>query len=108
MTNLKKWKKHEGSGGSNFFQFENNGDEIEGLWKGVIGKSPTYGTPIGGLDTVNGPISINLSMGLINQVEEIPSGTEIKVVYLGSKLNPKTKQHFKAFDVFINEEQDIK
>jgi len=107
MSNLKKWVKHESSGGGSFVKFEKEGDSVEGLWEGIVGKSQKFNTPNGSIITEEGTKLVSCSTGLINQVEDIPAGTEIKIVYAGYKKNDSSGRDFKSFDVYINEEQEV-
>jgi len=107
MSNAKRWKKYEGGGGD-WYKWENEGQELEGEWQGIIGHSGQYDTPNGQINTADGPVKFGCPTGLANQVRNIPTGVEIKIKYVGMKLNPSSKRNFKSFDIWVNEEQEVK
>src|SRR3972149_3076245 len=99
MSSLKKWRK---VGGGNFTKWETIDQTVEGLWQGQ--DEGKFG-PMGTVKTEAGTnVRFPLHTALLNQVEDLPDGKEIKIVFKGKQHNPNTGRDFKAFEVYIAEE----
>lgn len=99
MSNLKRWKKQGGGGG--FFKWVDIGQSIEGIWEGQ--HDGKFG-PMGNVREASGTSrAFPLHTGLLNQMEDIAEGTEVKIVYMGTRNNPKTGRNYKSFEVYTAE-----
>ena len=100
MSNEKRYRQ---LGGGDFFKWTDAGQELEGIWRGQHdGKFGALGT----ITTPDGDKVFPLHTALLNMVEQFKEGQGIKLVYKGSKLNPKTSREFKDFDIYIVEEDE--
>ena len=86
--------------GGDFFKFEVEGDFVEGEFQGTT--DGTYGD-IAHVKDDNGKVqSFGISAGL-RGLEAIPTGTRIKVVYVGKKEMGAGKQAMKVFECFADD-----
>lgn len=95
MSNLKRWVQ---VGQGEFHKWTEKGDELEGIWRGQ--KDGQYG-PLGMLDTAEGRVSFPLHTALLQRVEGIKEGAEIKIIYNGKQKTKDGKKEFKHFDVYV-------
>ncbi len=104
MSSSKKWKKREWAGGSGeFYKWTDAGQELEGKW---CGQHDGQFGPNGTIEMADGTRKIfPLHTGLLNQVDDLEEGQEIKIVYLGKKLNPKSGREFKNFELYTATEE---
>ena len=66
-----------------FFKFEQPGDGLEGVWLGVIqGK---YATGLGRVRTDDGLVIAFSLIAALQELEGIPTDTEVKIVFTGSE-----------------------
>lgn len=92
-------------GQGDFHKWTEPGDAVEGLWQGQ--RDGQYG-PLGMLDQESGKrISFPLHTALLQRVEGLRKGAEVRIVYLG-KQQSKGGREFKAFDLFVaNPQTDL-
>ena len=95
MTNLKRWVQ---VGQGEFMKWTEDGQTIEGIWRGQ--KDGTYG-PLGLVDADKGRVSFPLHTALLQRVENIKVGAEIRIEYVGKQQTKDGKRTFKAFNVFV-------
>lgn len=101
MGSLKRWRKvGSGGGAGSFIKWVDIGQSLEGVWQGQ--HDGKFG-PLGTIKTKDGEKIFPLHTGLLNQVEEIAEGTEVKIEYLGLKNNKKSGRDFKDFAVYTAE-----
>ena len=101
MSSLKRWKK---LGGGGFTKWETVNQTVEGIWQGQ--DEGKFG-PMGTVKTESGSVRFPLHTALLNQVEDLPEGKEIKIVYKGKQHNSNTGREFKAFEVYVAEEEPV-
>lgn len=98
-----KWKKigEEGTGESEFFKWERQGQEIEGIWKG---KTDGKFGPIGWVEDEqdSSQRSFPLHTVLLNKLEDVGEGTLIRIEYLGKKSG-KNGREYKNFNVYTSD-----
>lgn len=100
MSSLKRWRQ---IGQGEFHRWTEKGDSLEGLWRGQ--RDGQYG-PLGTLETEQGLVSFPLHIALLQRVEHVREGSEIKIVYTGKHVS-KGGREFKGFEVFVAEATDI-
>src|SRR3990172_127202 len=98
MGSLKRWVK---VGQGEFHKWMEPGESLEGIWRGQ--KDGQYG-PLGLMDVETGRVSFPLHTALLQRVEGIRSGADVRIEYLGKRLS-KGGREFKAFDVFVADPQ---
>jgi|SRR3990172_37477 len=101
MSSLKKWRK---LGGGGFTKWETVNQTIEGTWQGQ--DEGKFG-PMGTVKTEVGNIRFPLHTALLNQMEDMADGVEIKIIYKGKQMNPNTGREYKAFEVYVAEEEAV-
>lgn len=103
MASLKRWVQ---VGQGEFFKWTEPNQAIEGVWQGQT--DGQYG-PLGLVDAdTGGRVSFPLHTALLQRVENIKKGAEIRIVYTGKQQTKDGKRTFKAFDVFVaNPEKDL-
>ena len=91
-------------GGGDFFKWTEQGQVIEGIWRGQ--KDGKFGS-LGIVDTFEGKrINFPLHTVLLNRVDSLRVGAEIRIVYLGKETG-KSGTQYKAFDLFVSDEKDL-
>jgi|FLYL01.1.fsa_nt_gi hypothetical protein len=101
MSSYKRWVQ---VGQGQFMKWSEKGQEIEGVWRGQ--KDGQYG-PLGIVDTPDGRVSFPLHTALLQRVEAVKIGAEIRIVYRGKEKTKDGRKEFKAFDVFVASTEDI-
>lgn len=102
MGSLKRWTQ---VGQGQFHKWVEPGEKLEGLWQGT--KDGQFG-PLGMLELPDGSrLSFPLHTALLQRVEAIEEGAEIRIVYLGKQIS-KNGREFKAFEVFVASVEDLK
>jgi hypothetical protein len=88
--------------GGKFFKFEEEGQQLEGIWDGYR-ESTNYKGTYNGFINVDGE---RIVFGLSTAIEDmmvIPVGTQVKVVYIGKQVG-KSGRQFKAYEVYVDED----
>lgn len=101
MSSLKRWVQ---VGQGQFIKWTEKGQQLEGIWRGQ--KDGQYGA-LGMMDTNDGRMSFPLHTALLQRVEAIKQGAEIKIVYNGKHRTKDGLKEFKAFDVFVADVEAI-
>src|SRR3990172_491387 len=99
MSNHKRWVQR-GGGEGEFFKWETPGQTVEGLWKGQ--RDGKFGA-LGIMETKEGPVVFPIHTALVYLVERLVDGDEVRIVYNGKVVNPKSGREYKAFDLFVAE-----
>ena len=92
-----------------FWIAENEGDTIEGT---IIVTGGTVETDFGPMETITlkapdgEKYRVGLATSLLGLMSEVKLGDYIKIVYLGEKVNPKNKRRFKAYDLYVSEDDE--
>jgi hypothetical protein len=102
MSNKPRWVQ-VGQIQGTFLKWTEKGQECEGHWRGQ--KDGQYG-PLGVVDTAQGRVTFPLHTALLQRVESIKEGAEVRIVYLGIQQS-RSGREFKAFDVFVGDEDDL-
>jgi hypothetical protein len=101
VTNLKTpkgWKKIDRPA-SQFFKFTEYGQELVGLFKGIIkAKKKNYADNLE-VETATGTVLVSLSYDLKQVFANIDKGTQVKIVFVDS-IPLKNGKHLKKFEVF--------
>jgi hypothetical protein len=98
MSSLKRWRAI--GGGGDFHKWTNPGETLEGVWRGL--SDGQYG-PVGTLETPEGLVRFAVTTALVERLQAIPEGTELKVQYLGMRRS-KAGREYKDFGVWVAEE----
>lgn len=98
-TSLKRWRQ---IGQAEFVKWTEPGQAIEGFWRG---QSDGKFGPLGTIETATGRLSFPLHTALVHRVEDMPDGAEIRIVYTGKQSTKDGQRTFKAFDVFVAEDE---
>jgi hypothetical protein len=98
------WQKVENKQDGSFYKFEREGEELVGKYLGsfAAGKNK-WGNPNTNckLKTADGIALVTTSQNLDRQLETVATGKEIKIKYLGKKMNKKTGNYYKDFEVSV-------
>jgi hypothetical protein len=100
MASLKRWVQ---VGQGQFQKWTDKGQALEGVWRGQ--RDGQYG-PLGMIDAAEGRVSFPLHTVLLNRMESVREGAEVKIIYLGTAQNKKG-QAFKNFDVYVASVEDL-
>jgi hypothetical protein len=96
------WTRREVKFEGTFFKFERIGESLTGTWQGdyKAGVNP-FGKPNhnGKIQTSDGVALVGLTANLVRQLVDLPIGTEIKIVYNGKQLSPKSHNYYHDFTV---------
>jgi hypothetical protein len=104
VTSHKRWVQKSFSG--DLMKWETEGQEIEGIWRGQ--RDGKFG-PLGTVEQPDGThVTFPLHTALVMMMEAIADGTEVKIVYTGKQISPKSGREFKAFDLFVAADGDDK
>lgn len=95
----KRWVK---VGQGNFLKWTESGQAIEGIWRGQ--HDGRFG-PLGLLDTAQGRVSFPLHTALLQRVENLQVGAEVRIEYQGKQQTKDGQRTFKAFDVYVADPQ---
>lgn len=96
MSSLKRWRL---VGQGQFHKWAVPGEALEGIWQGQ--RDGQYG-PLGMLDTSDGRLSFPLHTALLDRLQQVREGAEIRIVYTGKQIAAKSGREFKNFDVFVS------
>jgi hypothetical protein len=100
MSNLKRWVQ---VGQGSFMKWDTKGQELVGTWRGQ--RDGQFG-PLGMVDTETGRVSFPLHTALLQRVESIKEGAEVRIIYTGPQ-QARSGRQFKAFDVYVGSETDL-
>jgi hypothetical protein len=100
MSSLKRWRQ-VGSGGE-FHKWGEAGETLEGTWRGL--QDGQYG-PVGTLETPEGPVRFAVTTALLERLQGIPEGTELRLEYLGLRRS-KAGREYKDFAVWVAAVED--
>jgi hypothetical protein len=100
MASLKRWIQ---VGQRQFQKWTDKGQELEGIWRGQ--RDRQHG-PLGMIDAAEGRVSFPLHTVLLNRMESVREGAEVKIIYLGTAQSKKG-QAFKNFDVYVASVADL-
>lgn len=94
-----EWKKVE----FEIFKFENKGDSIEGeLISKEVGMN--FGNEVYKIRTKEGDKTVFSTVVLQSQMKSVNTGSFIKIIFTGTKVNEKKGQNpIKLFDVYFKE-----
>jgi hypothetical protein len=95
MSSLKRWRA-VGSGGE-FHKWGQAGETLEGTWRGL--HDGQYG-PVGTLETPEGPVRFAVTTALLERLQAIPEGAELRLEYLGLRRS-KAGREYKDFAVWV-------
>ena len=101
MGSMKRWRE---LGQGEFLKWETEGQELEGQWRGQ--HDGKFG-PLGTLDTSEGKVTFPLHTALLDRLESVVKGADVRIVYNGKKTAKKSGNVFKDFTVFVADEDDI-
>ena len=101
MSSLKRWRQ---IGQGQFHKWETQGEELEGKWRGM--HEGRFG-PLGTLEAAEGLITFPLHAALLERLKLVREGAEVLIRYTG-KQTSKAGRIFKAFEVFVAGEDDLK
>lgn len=86
---------------SPFWKPEAVGDEIQGTYVDMRTGVGAYNQNAYTIQKEDGSlITASGNAGIDRAMTKVPLGAEVKIVYLGREVNPKTKREFKKFDIF--------
>lgn len=107
---MAKLKRIDTFGNGEIIRFENPGDEAMLI---VMAFRQDVVTKIGAVDIVDGidaetgePVAFFVTAGLKAYNWKELVGLKVLVRYLGEQVNPRSGRKFKAFDVFMVEDDD--
>ncbi|HSF03110.1 MAG TPA: hypothetical protein VLA62_08870 [Solirubrobacterales bacterium] len=95
MSSLKRWRAI--GGGGEFHKWAEAGESLEGTWRGL--QDGQYG-PVGTLETPEGPVRFAVTTALVERLQGIPEGTELRLEYLGFRRS-KAGREYKDFAVWV-------
>ncbi len=104
MGSLKRWRQVGGGAGS-FMKWDTPGKSVEGTW---LGQHDGKFGPLGEVETMEGKVSFPLHTVLLDRVSKIREGAEIKIEYAGNQASKDGRRTFKAFNVYVASEDDLK
>lgn len=100
MSSLKRYRQ---LGGGEFYKFSEQGQALEGIWRGTqtgkFGENGVIETP----DGQRHMFSLNTAL---KDLVGVQPGVGVKVVYLG-KQTAKNGNEFKAYQVFVEEDAQV-